>query len=94
MLPLLDTYMPDQFVYFIREFQFAMLDFSFMDFMTIKPLKRQVLKLDYDQPHDYLIESDIMSGSHMVNQFNNLQVLLVFIMTNLLLLILFIALNT
>lgn len=94
MLPLLNTYMPDQFVYFIREFQFVLLDFSFADFMTIQPLKRLVLKLDYEQPHDYLIDSEIESGSHMVNQFNNLQVLLVFIMINMSLLIPFIRLNT
>lgn len=82
MLPLLDTYLPDQFVYFVREFQFVLLDFSFTDFMTIQPLKKLVGKLDYEQPQSFLSEIDLDSGSHIVNQFNNAQIFFVLIFIN------------
>jgi hypothetical protein len=66
-LPLLNSYMSNELLYFIQEFEFASFDMSFMSF-KIPWVETSIEELDYPQSEEMLENTGFESGSFVVNQ--------------------------
>ena len=93
MLPLLNTYLPYDFVYFIRELQFVLLDFKLEDIALLSLIYETSDGLDYEQPVSVLRDNGIESGSFFINQLDNVIIFSTFIMMNVIFILLYLALS-
>ena len=70
LLPLLGTYIEDDFQDFVTEFQYMSFDFKFIDNIFYWPyIDSTVSKIDYKQPDDIFRMNGIESGSFVHNHY-------------------------
>ena len=93
MLPFLDTYLPYDFVYFIREVEFVLFDFDFRSISAFSQVYKTTDGLDYEQPDPVFIENGIDSGSFFINQLDNVIIFSTFIIMNVILIFLYLTLS-
>lgn len=86
MLPLLRTYLPLEFVFFIREFKIALLSFSFLKF---EGLGHEIEELGYPQESRVYKEGGIENGSHIINQIMVCLILACIVFSHLLMLLIY-----
>ena len=93
MLPFLNTYLPYDFVYFVREFQFVLLDFKLEDIVIFSWAYKKSNGLDFEQPDVVFKDNGIESGSFFINQLDNVIIFSIFIIVNVCLLLLYLLLS-
>ena len=85
LIPMLGTYLGDDFLYYITEFEMALFDFKFLKFIQIPVLESGpsfVDKLDFKQPDELLAENEFESGSAFFNCFQITKAMLIFYLFN------------
>ena len=87
---MLGTYLGEDFLYYITEFEMALFDFKFLKSVQIPVLESGpsfVDKLDYEQPDELFADNEFESGSAFFNCFQIYKALLIFLFFNMLFLI-------
>ena len=83
LLPMLGTYLGNDFHFYITEFELALFDFQFLESAEVPVFESGVSiidQIDYDQPDELFIDNEFESGSAFYNCFQILKVMiLVFI---------------
>mmetsp|Transcript_13909 Transcript_13909/g.13889 ORF Transcript_13909/g.13889 Transcript_13909/m.13889 type:complete len:210 (+) Transcript_13909:160-789(+) len=69
LFPLLKSYMPADFVYYLTEFEMFNLNFEFLDFAKFPEIEPFVEDLDYKLDDKIFAENGFSSGSFLVKQF-------------------------
>jgi len=77
MLPFLKSFLTAEFIFFIRDFEFALFNFSFLDFFDLPVVNQDEDTLHYIQPDSIYEENNIESGSFLINQVNLLKSLII-----------------
>lgn len=75
LIPLLNTYLGQDFRFYITEFRFISLDFDFMSVVEIPYLDPLVERLNYDQSEEVFANNGIESGSFVNNHYGLFKVL-------------------
>ncbi|CAI2374207.1 unnamed protein product [Moneuplotes crassus] len=69
LFPLLQTYLPGDFVFYLTEFELFNFDFKFLEKAKIPGIESLVDDLDYSVPSSIFSQNGFSSGSFVVNQF-------------------------
>ena len=89
LIPLLGTYLENDFKYFIHELEFVSFDFDFIDFIKFPFIDEQVEVMDYIQPDKLFRNHGTESGSFFNNHYGFFKMLLIIFILNILLLLTF-----
>ena len=77
LLPLLGTYIEDDFQNFVTEFQYMSFDLKFIDNIFYWPyIDSLVSKIDYEQPNDIFRMNGIESGSFVYNHYTFIKLII------------------
>ena len=90
LVPMLGTYIGNDFLYYITEFKIAVFDFQFLKFVKMPMLESSpsiIDKLDFEQPLELFADNDFESGSSFFNCFQIFKVMLIFLFFNMIFLI-------
>ena len=87
LIPMLNTYLANDFEFFITEFELVSFDFDFMDFIEFPLLDSEVEKIDYEQPQELFEKNGIESGSFFYNHYTFLKVMILVVISNLMFLL-------
>ena len=85
LIPMLGTYLGNDFHYYITEFEFASFDFEFLKFMEFPVLESGpsiIDELDYEQPDELFADNEIESGSAFVNHFQFIKAMFIMFLLN------------
>ena len=77
LLPMLGTYLENDFEFYITEFELMSFDFDFMDFIKFPFIDSQVDGIDYQQPVKVFSKNGIESGSFIYNHYRFIKVILI-----------------
>ena len=80
LLPMLGTYLGNDFHYYITEFELALFDFEFLKFAPVPVLEISpsiIDELDFEQPNELFESNSFESGSAFYNCFQLLKVMFV-----------------
>ena len=86
LLPMLGTYIGDDFHFYITEFAFVLFDFHFLKFAPVPVLESGpsiINQIDYEQPDELFNDNEFESGSAFFNCFQILKILLLVFLINL-----------
>ena len=78
LLPMLGTYLGNDFHYYITEFKLALFDFEFLKFAPVPVLESSpsiIDELDFEQPNELFESNSFESGSAFYNCFQLLKVM-------------------
>jgi hypothetical protein len=87
ILPLLRSYLTEEFVFFIRDFKFTLLNFSFLKPLELPIINHKNKYLNYKQPDSVYEENSLESGSWFVNQLDLFKVIIIIIVLHLVILL-------
>lgn len=82
LLPVLGTYLEEEFLYYVYEFQFASCNFNYMSFIKFPAFDEAIVHLDYSQPSSLFADNAIESGSYFANHYQFFKVLVLFFMVH------------
>ena len=89
-MPLLGTYLGDDFLYYITEFEIALFDFQFLKIVQIPAFENSpsiIDKLDFEQPDRLFVDNEFESGSAFFNCFQIFKSMLIFFIFNMIYLV-------
>ena len=87
---MLGTYIGNNFLYYITEFELAIFDFQFLKFIEVPVCESgpSLLDLiDYEQPDELFADNEFESGSAFFNCFQIIKAMLIFLILNMLFLV-------
>ena len=90
LLPMLGTYIGNDFLYYITEFELAIFDFQFLKFIEVPVCESgpSLLDLiDYEQPDELFADNEFESGSAFFNCFQIIKAMLIFLILNMIFLV-------
>lgn len=87
LLPYLRGYLTKEFIFFIRDFKFALFNFAFVDEIYVPYMTKGDTMWEYDQPDFVFAENDLESGSFIVNQLSLVKSLLIIMALHMVLLL-------
>ena len=85
LIPLLGTYLGNDFHFYITEFQLALFDFQFLKFMKFPVLESDsslIDKIDFEQSDELFADNEYESGSAFYNCFQIIKAMLIFLIFN------------
>ena len=77
LLPMLGTYLENNFEFYITEFELMSFDFDFMDFIEFPFIDPKVDVIDYQQPNELFRNNGVESGSFIHNHYRFIKVILI-----------------
>ena len=77
LLPMLGTYLENNFEFYITEFELMSFDFDFMDFIEFPFIDPKVDVIDYQQPNKLFRNNGVESGSFIHNHYRFIKVILI-----------------
>ena len=83
LLPMLGTYLENDFEFYITEFQLVSFDFDFMNFIKFPFFDSEIGHIDYSQPDKIFEDNGVESGSFIYNQYNFIKIMLIVIIIDL-----------
>ena len=85
LIPMLGTYLGNDFHFYITEFELVSFDFEFLKFMEFPVLESGpsiIDELDYEQPDELFADNQIESGSAFVNHFQFIKAMFITLLLN------------
>ena len=79
ILPLLNTYIDEEFLYYVLDFELFTLNFEFTSFIELPKIDLWFQSFDFSQVDILYEESGFESGSFVVNYYEFLRLLFIFI---------------
>ena len=96
LIPLLGTYLGNDFHFYITEFEMVFFNFEFLKFIEFPILESGlsiIEELDYEQPNELFSENEIESGSAFVNYFQFIKALFIIFVINIVFIVFRCAIN-
>ena len=85
MLPMLGTYMGNNFNYYITEFRLVLFNFQFLKLFQVPFFESGpsiIVVIDYEQPNELFADNEFESGSAFFNCFQIIKAMLIFLIFN------------